>query len=103
LRDHHRTDRRCIGDRRAGNAAQERRGQHVDDRKTAAKPGETNEHVGKRDQAPRHSAFGHDRAREHEKRDRQHSHLADAVGDFQHQGFKRNADRERAGDRGHRQ
>jgi len=46
----------------------------------------------------RHAAFGHDGAGQHEERNGQHGDLADAVGDFQHHRFKRNADPQRAGD-----
>ena len=49
-------------------------------------------HVGEADQAMRHAAFRHDGAGQHEKRNGQHRHLADAVGDFQHHRFRRNAD-----------
>ena len=55
--------------------------------------------LAKRDQPPRHAAFGHDRAGQHEERDGQHRDLADAVGDFQHHRFGRNADPQRAGER----
>ena len=57
--------------------------------RTRTKPTST---LAKRDQAPRHAAFGHDRAGQHEERDGQHRELAHAVGDLQHHRFERNAD-----------
>jgi hypothetical protein len=44
--------------------------------------------VGKRNEAFRHAAFGHDRAREHEERNGQHRHLAHTIRNLEHDRFK---------------
>jgi len=65
---------------------------------TTAHSGDPDQHVGEGDQAARHATLRHDGAGKHEERNGQHRNLADPVGDFQHHGFERNADVERAGD-----
>ena len=100
LRNHHRADRRRVGDRRSGNSAQKRGGDDVHRRQSAANADHADQHVGEGDQALRHAALGHDRACEHEERDGQHRDLAHAVGDLEHHRFERHADPQRAGDRG---
>ena len=69
LRDHHRADRGGVGDRRARDAAEHRRGEDVDQREAAAD--EADEDLGEVDDALRHAAFGHDAAGEDEERDRE--------------------------------
>src|SRR5215467_5149154 len=51
---------------------------------TTAKPREADQHVGERHHAPRHAAFRHDGAGQHEERDRQHRDFADPVRNLQH-------------------
>src|SRR5216684_3003668 len=87
LRDHHRADRRGVGDRGARDAAEEAGGDDVDDREAAAHAHDADQHVGEGDEAPRHAALGHDRAGEHEERDGQHGEFADPVRDLQHDRF----------------
>ena len=99
LRDHHRADRRGVGDRGAGNAGEERGGEDVDRRQAAAHPHHADDDIGELDQALRHAAFRHDGAGEHEEGNGEHRHLGDAVGDFQHHRFGRNADPQRADQR----
>ena len=67
--------------------------------KPAAHAHHADDHVGELDQTLRHAAFGHDGAGQHEERNGQHRHLADAVGDFQHHRFRRNADPQGADER----
>ena len=98
LRDHHRADRRGVGDRRAGDAAEHRRGEDVHQRQPAAD--EADEHLGEVDQARRHAAFGHDAAGEDEERDREQREIVHAVGGLEHDGFERQVDPQRREDRG---
>ena len=97
LRDHHRADRGGVGDRRARDAAEHRRGEDVHQRKAAAD--EADEHLGEVDEARRHAAFGHDAAGEDEERDRQQREVVHAVGGLEHDGFERQVDPERREDR----
>ena len=94
LRNHHRADRRGVGDRGARDAAEQRAGQHVDHRHAAAD--EADEDLGEVDQARRHAALGHDAAREHEERDREQHEVVGAVGDLQHHRLERDLDPEGA-------
>ena len=97
LRDHHRADRRGVGDRRARDAAEHRRGEDVHQREAAAD--EADEHLGEVDEARRHAAFGHDAAGEDEERDRQQREIVHAVGGLEHDGFERQVDPQRREDR----
>ena len=106
LRNHHRADRRGIGDGRARNAAEHRGGEDVDERHSAAN--EADEDLGEVDEALGHAADRHDRAGENEERDCQQRETAHAAGDLEHHRFKRDpgvecggngGDAERIGDR----
>src|SRR5207302_5600305 len=99
LRKHGRADRRGVRDRGTGNPAQERRGDDIDHRQPASNAEKADQHIGKRDQPPRHPPFGHDRPGQHEKRDREHRHLAHSVRDLEHHRLERNVDPKGAGDR----
>ena len=99
LRDHHRTDRRGVGDCRTGYAAQERRGEHIDGREPAANADQSDQDIGKGHQAARHPALGHDRTGQHKERDRQHGELADPARHLQHHRLERDADPVGAGKR----
>ena len=98
LRDQHRADRRGVGDRRAGDAAEERRGDDVDERQAAAH--RADEDPRQVDEANRHAALGHDRAGEDEERDREQREAVDAARDLDHHRLERHVDPERAEDRG---
>ncbi len=98
LRDHHRADRRGIGDGRAGEAAEHGRGDDVDQRHAAAN--EADEDLGEVDEAFGHAADGHDRAGKDEERDRQQREAAHAAGDLEHHRFERDVDPQRGEDGG---
>ena len=98
-RDHDRADRRGIGDGRAGDAAEEHRGEDIDHRQAAAH--EADEDVGEGDQPARHAALGHQRAGEDEEGDGEQGEIVDAVGDLEEDRLKRQADVEGAGQRRH--
>ena len=98
LRDHHRADRGGIGDRRSGDAAEEGRGEDVDQRQPAADPAD--EDFCEIDEPLRHAAFAHDRAGEDEEGDGEKREIVGAVGDFQHHRFERQIDPKRGADRG---
>ena len=73
-------------------------GEDVDQREPAAD--EADEHLGEVDQARRHAALGHDRAGEHEERDRQQREVVGAVGDLEHHRLERDVDPQRGDERG---
>ena len=98
LRNHHRADRRGVGDRRSGDAAEHRGGDDVDQRHSAAN--EADEHLGEVDEALGHAADRHDRAGENEERDCQQRKSAHAAGDLEHHRFERDAGVERGGNGG---
>ena len=98
LRDHHRADRGGVGDRRAGDAAEEGRGEDVDQRQPAADPAD--EDFGEIDEPLRHAAFAHDGAGEDEEGDGEEREIVGAVGDLQHHRFERQVDPQRRADRG---
>src|SRR5262245_21999842 len=87
LRDHHRADRRSIGDGRARDATEHRGGDDVDERHSATN--EADEHLSQVHEALGHTADGHDRAGEDEERNGQQREAAHPAGDFEHYRFKR--------------
>ena len=98
LGNQHRADRGRVGHRRAGDGAEECRGQDVDQRQTAAN--EADQHAGERHQPARHAALGHDGAGQHEAGDGQQRELVDAAGDLDHHAVERKVDPPGADQRG---
>ncbi len=60
---------------------------------------ETDEHRREANQPACHASFGHNRAREHEERDREQREVVHAVGDLEHHCVERDVDPERADER----
>ncbi len=98
LRDHHRADRRGIGDGRARQTAEHGRSDDVDQRHAAAH--EADEHLGQIDQAFGHAADRHDGAGQDEERDRQQREIVHAVGGLEHDRLERETDPNGPDDRG---
>ena len=98
LRDHHRADRGGVGDGGAGDAAEEGRGEDVDERQPAADPAD--EDLGEVDQPLGHAALAHDGAGEDEEGNGEEREIVGAVGDLEHHRFERQVDPQRRADGG---
>jgi len=94
LRDHHAADRRRIRHRRAGNRAEERRGDNVHQRQPTAD--KADEHVGEIHQPSGNAPFRHDRPGKNEERDCQQGKFIDPAGDLDHQRLQRQVNPQRA-------
>jgi hypothetical protein len=96
LRDHDAADRGGVGDRRAGNGAEHRRGEDIHEREPA--PDEADEDLGEVDDARRHAAFGHDAAGEDEEGNGEEREIVHPVRGLERDRLERQVDVDRRHD-----